>query len=106
MLGVSIEECTGFVQRTITTGSETYIENIYSDVPSCKLVFRKLSNSSETVWATRHLCKRTPHVFGMSGSFNCLLHTSIRQASKFRQGEVPPRFRSTLAGVRTYQATR
>merc|ERR1719245_1066801 len=45
---VSIKECTGFVQRTITTGSETYIENIYSDEPSCELVFRKLVNGSET----------------------------------------------------------
>merc|ERR1712045_661668 len=46
--GVSIKECTGFVQRTITTGSETYIENIYSDEPSCELVFRKLFNGAET----------------------------------------------------------
>merc|ERR1711963_137410 len=45
---VSIRECTGFVQRTITAGSETYIENIYSDEPSCELVFRKLVNGSET----------------------------------------------------------
>merc|ERR1712117_214288 len=41
-------ECTGFVQRTITAGSETYIENIYADEPSCELVFRKLVNGSET----------------------------------------------------------
>merc|ERR1711963_532371 len=46
--GVSIKECAGFVQRTITAGSETYIENIYSDEPSCELVFRKLFNGSET----------------------------------------------------------
>merc|ERR1719346_284397 len=46
--GVSIKECTGFVQRTITAGSETYVENIYSDEPSCELVFRKLVNGSET----------------------------------------------------------
>merc|ERR1719210_389233 len=46
--GVSIKECAGFVQRTITTGSETYIENIYADEPSCELVFRKLCNGSET----------------------------------------------------------
>merc|ERR1719330_691671 len=45
---VSIKECTGFVQRTITAGSETYIENIYADEPSCELVFRKLVNGSET----------------------------------------------------------
>merc|ERR1711963_1202195 len=45
---VSIRECTGFVQRTITAGSETYIENIYADEPSCELVFRKLVNGSET----------------------------------------------------------
>merc|ERR1711963_977426 len=46
--GVSIKECAGFVQRTITAGSETYLENIYSDEPSCELVFRKLVNGSET----------------------------------------------------------
>merc|ERR1712241_1198551 len=46
--GVSIKECAGFVQRMITTGSETYIENIYVDEPSCELVFRKLFNGSET----------------------------------------------------------
>jgi len=45
---VSIRECTGFVQRTLTAGSETYVENIYSDEPSCELVFRKLVNGSET----------------------------------------------------------
>jgi len=46
--GVSITECKGFAQRTITTGSETYIENIYSDEPACEIVFRKLFNGSET----------------------------------------------------------
>merc|ERR1719414_2866509 len=46
--GVSIKECSGFVQRTITAGSETYLENIYSDEPSCELVFRKLVNGAET----------------------------------------------------------
>merc|ERR1712241_1015550 len=46
--GVSIKECAGFVQRTITTGSETYIENIYVDEPSNELVFRKLFNGSAT----------------------------------------------------------
>merc|ERR1719232_1832189 len=46
--GVSIKDCAGFVQRTITTGSETYIENIYVDEPSNELVFRKLLNGSET----------------------------------------------------------
>merc|ERR1712079_499964 len=46
--GVSIKECAGFVQRTITAGSETYLENIYADEPSCELVFRKLVNGSET----------------------------------------------------------
>merc|ERR1719497_266929 len=45
--GVSIKECAGFVQRTITAGSETYVENIYADEPSCELVFRKLVNGSE-----------------------------------------------------------
>merc|ERR1719476_627042 len=46
--GVSIKECAGFVQRTITAGSETYLENIYADEPSCELVFRKLVNGSES----------------------------------------------------------
>merc|ERR1719491_2372926 len=46
--GVSIKECNGFVQRTITAGSETYIENIYADEPSCEVTFRKLVNGAET----------------------------------------------------------
>merc|ERR1712165_627920 len=46
--GVSIKECSGFVQRTITAGSETYLENIYVDEPSCEIVFRKLVNGAET----------------------------------------------------------
>merc|ERR1712038_1409174 len=46
--GVSIKECSGFVQRTITAGSETYLENIYTDETSCEMVFRKLVNGSET----------------------------------------------------------
>mmetsp|Transcript_29008 Transcript_29008/g.86284 ORF Transcript_29008/g.86284 Transcript_29008/m.86284 type:complete len:203 (+) Transcript_29008:166-774(+) len=46
--GVSIMECKSLAQRTITTGSETYIENIYSDEPACEIVFRKLFNGSET----------------------------------------------------------
>merc|ERR1719418_282625 len=45
---VAIKECNGFVQRTITAGSETYVENIYADEPSCELVFRKLVNGSES----------------------------------------------------------
>merc|ERR1719220_502115 len=45
---VAIKECNGFVQRTITANGETYIENIYSDEPSCEIVYRKLSNGSET----------------------------------------------------------
>ncbi|MFC4290722.1 hypothetical protein ACFOYZ_29680, partial [Neobacillus cucumis] len=45
---VSIKECQGFVQRTITANGETYIENIYSDEPSCEIVYRKLVNGSET----------------------------------------------------------
>merc|ERR1712117_945560 len=45
---VSLQECEGFVRRMITAGSETYLENIYSDEPSCEIVFRKLVNGSET----------------------------------------------------------
>merc|ERR1712038_1253512 len=45
---VSVKECKGFVQRTMTANGETYIENIYSDEPSCELVYRKLVNGSET----------------------------------------------------------
>merc|ERR1712242_417612 len=46
--GVSIKDCPGFVQRTITAGSETYLENIYTDEPSCEIVYRKLNNGAET----------------------------------------------------------
>merc|ERR1739838_99734 len=46
--GVSIKECNGFVQRSITAGSETYLENIYSDEPSCEITFRKFVNGAET----------------------------------------------------------
>jgi len=45
---VSIKECAGFVQRTITANGETYVENIYADEPSCEIVYRKLVNGSET----------------------------------------------------------
>merc|ERR1711992_181458 len=45
---VSIKECQGFVQRTITASGETYLENIYCDEPSCEIVYRKLFNGSET----------------------------------------------------------
>merc|ERR1712012_1188444 len=45
---VSIKECAGFVQRTITANGETYAENIYEDEPSCEIVFRKLLDGSET----------------------------------------------------------
>merc|ERR1719210_2218690 len=45
---VSVKECKGFVQRTLTANGETYTENIYADEPSCELVFRKLVNGSET----------------------------------------------------------
>jgi len=45
---VSIKECAGFVQRTLTANGETYVENIYSDEPSCEIVYRKLVNGSET----------------------------------------------------------
>merc|ERR1712079_527090 len=41
---VSIQECAGFVQRTITAN----VENIYADEPSCEIVYRKLVNGSET----------------------------------------------------------
>merc|ERR1712242_309800 len=46
--GVSTKECDGFVQRTITAGSETYLENIYVDEASCEIAFRKLKNGAET----------------------------------------------------------
>merc|ERR1719361_2415149 len=41
-------ECAGFVQRTLTANGETYVENIYSNEPSCEIVYRKLVNGSET----------------------------------------------------------
>ena len=36
------------MQRTMTAGSETYVENIYIDEVSCEMVFRKLVNGAET----------------------------------------------------------
>jgi len=45
---VSIKECKGFMQRTITANGETYLENIYCDEPSCEIVYRKLVNGAET----------------------------------------------------------
>jgi len=46
--GVSIQECQGFVQRTLTASGETYTENIYDDEASCEIVYRKLINGTET----------------------------------------------------------
>merc|ERR1719512_79647 len=45
---VSIKECKGFLQRTVTANGETYLENIYADEPSCEIVYRKLVNGAET----------------------------------------------------------
>merc|ERR1712127_133735 len=45
---VSIKECQGFLQRTITVNGETYVENICCDEPSCEIVYRKLFNGSGT----------------------------------------------------------
>merc|ERR1712127_686564 len=45
---VSIQECKGFLQRTLTANGQTCLENIYCDEPSCEIVFRKLVNGSET----------------------------------------------------------
>merc|ERR1719323_1099621 len=45
---VSVKECKGFVQRTLTANGETYLENIYSDESSREIVYRKLFNGSET----------------------------------------------------------
>merc|ERR1711963_727209 len=46
--GVSIKECAGFVQRTLTANGETYLENIYTDESSREIVYRKLFNGAET----------------------------------------------------------
>merc|ERR1719219_81767 len=46
--GVSIQECQGFVKRTLTANGETYTENIYDDEASCEIVYRKLINGAET----------------------------------------------------------
>ena len=46
--GVSIKECSGFVQRIMTAGSETYAESIYIDEVSCEMAFRELVNGAET----------------------------------------------------------
>jgi len=45
---VSVKECKGFVQRTLTANGETYLENIYTDESSREIVYRKLFNGSET----------------------------------------------------------
>merc|ERR1719210_3299722 len=45
---VSIKECNGFLQRTLTANGETYLENIYDDEASCEIVYRKLVNGCET----------------------------------------------------------
>merc|ERR1719203_2684437 len=45
---VSVKECQGFVQRTLTASGVTSMENIYSDEPSCEIVYRKVVNGSET----------------------------------------------------------
>merc|ERR1712012_617522 len=45
--GVSIKDCNGFVQRTMTANGETYTENIYEDELSCELVYRKLVFGAE-----------------------------------------------------------
>jgi len=45
---VSIKECSGFLQRTLTANGQTYLENIYSDEASCEIVYRKLVNGCET----------------------------------------------------------
>merc|ERR1712127_15071 len=44
---VSIQECKGYVQRTVTANGQTCLENIYCDEPSCEIVYRKLVNGSE-----------------------------------------------------------
>jgi len=46
--GVSIMECKSLAQRTITTGSETFIGNVFADEPSCEVAFRGPSDGSET----------------------------------------------------------
>ena len=45
---VSIKECQGFAQRTVTANGETHIEDSYSEEPSGEIVDRKLGNGSET----------------------------------------------------------
>ena len=44
--GVPTRECNSFMQRTVIAGSETYLENIFVDEPSCEIVFRKFANGS------------------------------------------------------------
>ena len=55
----SINVCSGSVQCTITAGSETYIESVCPDVPSCELESGKLLGGSETdVVRMVALCKQ------------------------------------------------
>jgi len=45
---ISIKECNGFLQRTLTANGQTTLENIYCDESSCEIVYRKLVNGAET----------------------------------------------------------
>ena len=39
------------MQRTITAGGNTYLENLYSDETSCEIIFRKLSMVQRMMWS-------------------------------------------------------
>merc|ERR1719422_1070702 len=45
--GVSITDCKGFVQRTMTVNGASTTENIFEEELSCELVYRKLVNGVE-----------------------------------------------------------
>jgi len=44
---VSIKDCRGFVQRTLSANGVTYTENICDDEASCEIVYRKVENGVE-----------------------------------------------------------
>merc|ERR1712127_1115027 len=56
---VSIKECKGFVQRTMTANGQTYTENIYVDETICEISYRKLVSGSEE-GVERVVALRTP----------------------------------------------
>jgi len=45
--GVSINDCRGYVQRTMTANGQTSTDNVYDDESSCEIVYRQVVNGVE-----------------------------------------------------------